>query len=118
MVEVLTNPTGKVMFLPRTWVCSDAINLHSDASVVAGSSVYGTSWFRIEYPKSWCTKNIAFLEFYPIVVGLDIMQQKLANHRIIFVTDNMAMSRYKFSIIQTSRHFGVIKNFCFDLSFL
>ncbi len=91
-LRFLTAHDGKVMFLPQSWVMSDTINLHSDASPKAGSFVYGTQWIRIEYPPAWASLNIACLEFYPILVGLDVFAHKLANHRIIFVTDNMAVS--------------------------
>ncbi len=105
-LRFLTQHNGKVMFLPRTWVESDVVNLNSDASVNAGSFMYGSKWFRIEYPKSWCKCNIAFLEFYPIVVGLDMFQHKLANHRIHFITDNMAICHVINS--QTSKHHGIL----------
>ena len=91
-LKFLTAHTGEVMFLPRSWVTSDTINLHSDASPRAASFVYGTQWLRIEYPSDWASLNIACLEFFPILVGLDIFAFKLANHRIVFVTDNMAVS--------------------------
>ena len=105
-LNFLTQHSRRVMFLPRAWVESEMINLHSDASFNAGAFIYGSSWFRIDYPKQWSMYNIAFLEFYPIVVGLDIFQNKLANHRIHFITDNMAICH----VINTqmSKHPGIL----------
>ena len=88
------------MFLPHSWVMSNVINLQSDASPTAGAFVYGSQWFRIEFPPNWAEMNIACLEFYPILVGLDIFSRKLSNHRIVFVTDNMAVSYHQQSNIQ------------------
>ncbi len=90
-MRFLTSQSGRVLFLPESWVSSETINLQSDASKSAGAFVYGTNWFRIDYPAQWADYNIAYLEFYRIVAGLDIFAQKLANHRILFVTDNMAV---------------------------
>ncbi len=90
-LRFLTSHQGKVMFLPHSWVMSDVINLQSDASPVAGAFVYGSQWFRIPFPPNWASMNIACLEFYPILVGLFIFSHKLSNHRIVFVTDNMAV---------------------------
>ncbi len=91
-LRFLTSHQGKVMFLPHSWVMSDVINLQSDASPLAGAFVYGSQWLRIVYPPTWSNLNIACLEFYPILVGLAIFAHKLANHRIVFITDNMAVS--------------------------
>ncbi len=98
---------GRLMFLPPQWLQANEINLHSVASKVAGAFVYGKQWFVIQYPPEWQELNIAFLEYYPIVVGIDIFQAKLANHRILMVTDNMAVAHVVRS--QTTKHQGMLK---------
>ena len=49
-LRFFTSHHGRVMFLPKSWISSDAINLHSDASPQAGAFVYGSQWMRIEFP--------------------------------------------------------------------
>ena len=106
-LNFLINHSGKVMFLPAAWLSSDLINLKSDASPQVGAFIYGSRWFRIEYPPEWAELNIAFLEFFPIVAGLDTFKHLLANHRINFITDNQAVAH----IInkQTSKHPDILQ---------
>ena len=44
-LHFLTEHSGRAFFLPCEWVNSEVINLHSDASVEAGSFIYGSQWF-------------------------------------------------------------------------
>ena len=39
----------------------------------------------------WRHRNIAILEFYPIVLSLYLWGHKMANHSILFFTDNEAL---------------------------
>ena len=40
---------------------------------------------------SWCHRNIAFLEFYHIVLSLHRWGHTLKNQRVLFFTDNEAL---------------------------
>ena len=68
---------GKTMFLSQHTENSEMLNLYSDASKKACAATFQRKWFVIEFPEDWQSKNIAFLEFYPIVVAVQIFGIKL-----------------------------------------
>jgi len=81
---------GKTIFLNET-NDSETLNLFSDASKKACAATFQDKWFVIEFPESWVDKNIAFLEFYPIMAAADIFGLKMANQRIHFWCDNKSV---------------------------
>lgn len=83
---------GRSIFLSDTWVNSNTLNLYTDASGALGfGAVFGSKWCYGEWPDSWRHSNIAFLEFYPIVLSLFLWGHKMQNRRILFLTDNEAI---------------------------
>ena len=81
---------GKTLFLDKTHD-SETLNLFSDASKKACAATFKDAWFVIEFPESWFKKNITFLEFFPILIAVDIFGIQMANQRITFDCDNKAV---------------------------
>lgn len=90
--EFLISHNGKSFFLPTSELSSQSLNLYTDASSLACAAVFGRFWFSIPFPQSWKTKNIAFLELFPIFVALNVFGSQLKNSRVCFHTDNEAIS--------------------------
>ena len=44
-----------------------------------------------EWPDSWRHRNIAILEFYPIVLSMYLWGSEMSNRQILFFTDNEAL---------------------------
>ena len=44
-----------------------------------------------KWPNQWLHRNIAILEFYPIVLSVCLWGHKIQNHRILFFTDNESL---------------------------
>ena len=82
---------GKTMFLSPVRESSISLNLYSDACKKACSATFQSCWFVIKFPVSWQERNIAFLEFYPIVIALQIFGVQLSNRNIVFHCDNKAI---------------------------
>ena len=60
--------------------------------VVWQGTVEPLMWrFVIIFPSDWSIKNIAFLEFYPIVVALQIFGKRITNRQVVFHCDNKAI---------------------------
>ena len=75
-----------------TWTSSNAICLYSDASNLGYAVVLGSKWAYGEWPPLWSSYHIAVKELYPIVLSLHLWGHLLANHRLLFFTDNEAVS--------------------------
>lgn len=83
---------GKSFFLDDRWFSSHVLNLYTDASGALGyGAVFGSHWCYGKWPDSWKYRNIAILEFYPIVLSLDLWGHAMANKHILFFTDNIAL---------------------------
>lgn len=82
---------GRVMCLPAVWESSDTLKLFSDASGKSFAAVLGSSWFSGDFPASWANVNIAVKELLPIEVALQLWGPRLANKRVLFITDNLAI---------------------------
>ena len=87
----LDNFNGRVMCLPEAWESSKVLKLFSDASGKAYAAVLGHQWIQGSFPEAWLSKNIAVKELLPIALALRLWGPKLANKRIIFMTDNEAI---------------------------
>ena len=90
----ITEYNGKSCFLFKDWIFSDVIKLFSDAAGVHGgfAAVFGNSWFAGEWPNEFKDFHITVKELFPIVLALDIWGSRLANHKILFLTDNAAVA--------------------------
>ena len=88
----LTGFNGKSFFLQDTWYSSEKLNLFTDASGSLGfGAVFGSKWCYGPWPASWINRNIALLEFYPIVLSLSLWGSEMQNRCILFFTDNEAL---------------------------
>lgn len=88
----LSGFNGKSFFLDDTWYSSERLNLFTDASGVIGfGAVFGSKWCYGAWPASWINRNIAVLEFYPIVLSLLLWGSEMQNRCILFFTDNEAL---------------------------
>lgn len=53
-------------------------------------AVFGSKWCYGAWPASWINRNIAVLEFYPIMLSLLLWGSEMQNRCILFFTDNEA----------------------------
>lgn len=83
---------GRVFFLPSHWQSSPSLELYTDAAGAVGyGAVFNNQWFHGLWPVSWKRECITLLELYPIIAALAAWGPQLANKRINFRTDNMAV---------------------------
>ncbi|XP_062593507.1 uncharacterized protein LOC134254984 isoform X1 [Saccostrea cucullata] len=85
---------GRSVILPDVWSSSDKEMLFTDASGSLGfAAVLGTSWFALSWEEvlDLAQYQIAIKELFPIVLALEIWGPALANKKILFMTDNMAI---------------------------
>ena len=79
----------QLFFLEEAWHMSPALHFYSNAAKSQGYGIiFGTSWAFGEWPAYWKTKDISFLELFPIVLGLRMWCDHLKNQHVIFVSDN------------------------------
>ena len=82
---------GRCMFLNDTWLQADSLHLHTDAALSVGfAAVFGTEWVAERWSPSMKLLHINVLELIPIVVAVELWGHKMANHRILFHSDNEA----------------------------
>ena len=87
----LENYNGKTLFLPERAVMDNSIHFYSDASDKAAGAYLASSWFCVEFDDCWREYHISVREFYPIVLSTIIFGHKLANNKIVYHTDNIAV---------------------------
>ena len=88
----LSSFDGISFFLDETWCNSNKLNLFTDISGSIGfGAIFGTEWCYGKRPAHWLHRNIAFLEFYPIVLSLCLWGHKMHNQSILLFTDNEAL---------------------------
>ncbi|KAJ1185515.1 hypothetical protein NDU88_002307 [Pleurodeles waltl] len=78
------------------WCTSQQLQLFTDASGREGfGAILDRQWCAGKWPNAWgrhgLTKNITVLEMFPIVLSLHLWPQVLADKRITFWSDNMAV---------------------------
>ena len=81
---------GKSFFLEEAWATSGQLRFYTDAAKSKGYGiVFGSHWEYGERPHKWKTeRDIFFIEFFPIVVGLSLWCHTLRNKKVLFMTDN------------------------------
>ena len=90
--KFLSGFNGRSFFLSDDWHDSHQLQLYTDASGTLGfGAVFRKNWCYGEWPDSWRLHNIAFLEFYPIVLSLHLWGHEMKNRRVLFFTDNEAL---------------------------
>jgi hypothetical protein len=92
--QTLSSFNGVSFFLDETWRNSNKLTLFTDALGSIGfGTIFGTEWCYGCWPSEWQHRNIAILEFYPIVSGLCPWGHHMCNQSILFFTDNEALSQ-------------------------
>lgn len=91
--EFIYKFNGKSCFLFKNWISSDSLKLYSDAAGVHGgyAAVFGSKWFAGKWPPEMKDLNITVKELFPIVLAMEIWGHTLANHKVLFLTDNQAV---------------------------
>lgn len=91
-LHFLNGYNGKSLFLDEKFLSSLTMNLFTDAAQSKGfAGIYGSKWFYGCFPDNWKSLNIMTLEFYPIVLAVEIWGSLWQNHSILFFTDNEAL---------------------------
>ncbi len=79
-------------FRNENWENSVKLKLFTDAAGSIGfGAIFGNAWCYGRWPEKWLHRNIAILEFFPIVLSLCLWGEKMRNHSILFFTDNEAL---------------------------
>ena len=80
--KFLSGFNGRSFFLSEDWHDSHQLQLYTDASGTLGfGAVVGRNWCYGEWPDSWRHRNIAYLEFYPIVLSLHLWERSFVLYR-------------------------------------
>ncbi len=82
---------GRTFFISEQKILSSDLQLYTDSSKFACGGFLASRWFQVQFHDEWKAKDIAFLELYAIVVAIHVFGHKLANHRTVMNTDNMAI---------------------------
>lgn len=91
-LSFLTVFNGRYFFIDDAWQNSDKLSLYTDASGALGfGAIFGSKWCYGKWPGDWAHRNIAILEFYPIVLSLYLWGSEMSNQCILFFTDNEAL---------------------------
>jgi hypothetical protein len=85
--KFLSNFNGKLVFLNETFISSTTVELHTDAAQSNGyGGIYKSKWFYGAFSDDWKNTNIITLEFYLIIVALEMWRSLWRN-----LTDNEAL---------------------------
>ena len=88
----LSSFNGVYFFRNEIWENSVKLKLFTDAAGSLGfGAIFGNAWCYGRWPDQWLHRNIAILEFFPIVLSLCLWGDKMRNHSILFFTDNEAL---------------------------
>ena len=79
----------KSLFLPDVWNNSDKLSLYTHAAGSLGfGAIFGHNWCYRKWPDNWIGRNVAILEFDPIVLSLSLWGDQLCNQFVLFFTVN------------------------------
>ena len=77
------------MFWDQQFLSSQTIKLYTDASSDIGfAAVFGKKWLAGKWHRSFSLADITLLELYPLVLVTEMFGRYVANHNILFMTDN------------------------------
>ncbi|KAK2154569.1 hypothetical protein NP493_2169g00014 [Ridgeia piscesae] len=98
----------KSLFLEQRFLSSETIKLYTDASSDNGFSViFCKKWVAGAWHKRFDSSDITLLELYPLVLATEMFGQYLANHCILFMSDNFYV--VDINNKTTSRNQGIMK---------
>ena len=88
-LNFLENFNGRTFFLEEQWFSRAPLKLCTDAAGSKGyGAIFGRHWFYGEWPDSWKTLNIAFLELFPIALSLHVWGGHMRNQCVSCFTDS------------------------------
>ena len=69
--------------------------LETDSSGKWGcGGMLGQEYFAIKWPESVARADVSRLELYPVVAGIHMWAEKLANNHVLILTDNKATETF------------------------
>ena len=88
----LTSFNGRSFFINDGWAPPHPKSLQTDASGSVGyGAVYGTHFLYGSWPKSCESLGITIFELYPIVLGVYLFADEMANTKLVIYSDNLAV---------------------------
>jgi len=90
-LQFLESHNGVTLFTELEWVSDSTLSLYTDASSLGYGLFFNGLWACGTFPSRWLDRSIAFKEFFPVGVAMEIWGHKLKNKRIVLVTDNMSV---------------------------
>ena len=75
-------------------ISSTALNMVSDACHKGFGACFGRKWIQGVFPSSWAQLHISVMEFFPILVMIDLFGNLIKNAQILFETDNSQVVSY------------------------
>ena len=82
---------GTSLFLDDIWQTSATLQLYTDSSDLGFGGTFGTKWFSEKWTNEWIDYHISVKELFPIVIAVEIWGQVMANKKVCFFSDNMAV---------------------------
>lgn len=106
-LSFLKDFNGISFFFSDNWETSQTLQLYTDAAGSIGfGAIFDCHWLYGLWPENWKSYNIALLELFPIVLGIHIWGSLMADKRVIFFSDNIAVVDSGNN--QTSKHQGIM----------
>ena len=65
--------------------------MNSDASKSGFGGTFKNNWIQGTYPPLWQEQHISLLEFYPVLILIEMFGPEIQNSTIIFYCDNEAV---------------------------
>ena len=81
---------GTSLFLDQSFLSADTITLYA-SSDNGFSVVFGKKWVAGAWHKRFDSSDITLLELSPLVPATEMFGQYLANHCILFMSDNSGL---------------------------
>ena len=91
-LEFLSQFNGYNLFMSDRWFSNYSLDLYTDSAKSLGyGGIMGNEWFYGEWDERGKEMDITTLEFYPIVVALNLWGGQLLNLNLNIHTDNLAL---------------------------
>ena len=93
-IEFLIHFNGTIQFPDQVWHGNAFFQFYSDAAASIGFGIYFDGrWAQAKWPEEVlaCRYSIAFLELFPIVVGVSLFGEQLTSRKVIFWSDNQTV---------------------------
>ena len=90
-LSFLHDYNGTTFFIPQVPIHSNQLNLHTDSCPQGFGGTFQTHYFHGKFPQSWEKYNICVLEFYPILLALQLFSKQIADTHIVIHSDNSAV---------------------------